>query len=81
MQLEKLQRENADEWGKRERLETEKFALERENKKQRTQIEDLEDQIERKTQKTSAIVDSDMRTLQVDLSEKTKVSVKYSTQL
>ncbi|XP_033755011.1 coiled-coil domain-containing protein 102A-like isoform X2 [Pecten maximus] len=71
-ELERLQRENADEWGKRERLETEKYGLERENKKIRIQIEDLEEQLQRKTQQTSVVVDSDMRTLQNDLSEKNK---------
>jgi hypothetical protein len=42
--LERLQRENAEEYGKRERLETDKFALERENKKIRIQIDDLMEQ-------------------------------------
>ncbi|XP_061197571.1 coiled-coil domain-containing protein 102A-like [Saccostrea echinata] len=71
-ELERLQRENADEWGKRERLETEKLALERENKKCRVQIRDLEEQLESKKQQTSAVVDSDMRGLQQDLNDKTK---------
>ncbi|KAK3086168.1 hypothetical protein FSP39_014623 [Pinctada imbricata] len=73
-ELEKLQRENADEWGKRERLETDKFALERENKKLRSQIEDLEEQLDRKKQQTSALLDSDVRTMQLELSEKTKLN-------
>ncbi|KAK3610026.1 hypothetical protein CHS0354_032374 [Potamilus streckersoni] len=71
-ELEKLQKENADEWGKKERLETERFGLERENKKLRMQIQDLEEQLERKTQHTSTVVDSDMRSLQLELSEKNK---------
>ncbi|KAL3859176.1 hypothetical protein ACJMK2_009408 [Sinanodonta woodiana] len=71
-ELEKLQKENADEWGKKERLETERFGLERENKKLRMQIQDLEEQLERKTQHTSTVVDSDMRSLQMELSEKNK---------
>lgn len=71
-ELERLQRENADEWGKRERLETEKLALERENKKCRAQIRDLEEQLENKKQQTSAVVDSDMRSLQQDLNDKSK---------
>lgn len=41
-QLERLQAENAAEWGKRERLETEKLALERDNKKIRIEIRDLQ---------------------------------------
>lgn len=42
IQLERLQAENASEWGKRERLETDKLALERDNKKLRTEIRDLQ---------------------------------------
>ncbi|KFZ61440.1 Coiled-coil domain-containing protein 102A, partial [Podiceps cristatus] len=40
-EMERLQAENAAEWGRRGRLETEKLNLERENKKLRAQIEDL----------------------------------------
>lgn len=71
-ELERLQRENAEEYGKRERLETDKFALERENKKIRLQLEDLKDQLERKSQQTSAMTNSDMKNLQTDLSSKNK---------
>ncbi|XP_064610636.1 coiled-coil domain-containing protein 102A-like [Liolophura sinensis] len=71
-ELERLQSENAAEWGKRERLETEKLSLERENKKLRILITDLEEQVERKNQQASTMMDSDMKTLQYDLSEKTK---------
>lgn len=42
LQLERLQAENAAEWGKRERLETEKLALERDNKKIRAEVRDLQ---------------------------------------
>lgn len=42
VQLERLQAENAAEWGKRERLETDKLALERDNKKMRNEIRDLQ---------------------------------------
>jgi coiled-coil domain-containing protein 102A len=41
-ELERLQTENAAEWGRRERVETERQALERENKKLRTAISDLQ---------------------------------------
>lgn len=37
-----MQAENAAEWGKRERLETDKLALERDNKKMRNEIRDLQ---------------------------------------
>lgn len=41
-ELERLQAENAAEWGKRERLETEKLALERDNKKVRVELRELQ---------------------------------------
>ena len=41
-ELERLQTENAAEWGRRERVETERQALERENKKLRTALSDLQ---------------------------------------
>lgn len=41
-ELERLQAENAAEWGRRERVETERQALERENKKLRTTLSDLQ---------------------------------------
>ncbi|CAG2210673.1 CCDC102 [Mytilus edulis] len=71
-ELERLQRENAEEYGKRERLETDKFSLERENKKIRIQIEDLKEQIDRKSQQTSAMANSDVKSLQTDLSASNK---------
>lgn len=42
LQLERLQAENAAEWGKRERIETEKLALERDNKKLRNENRELQ---------------------------------------
>jgi hypothetical protein len=47
--------------------------LERENKKCRAQIRDLEEQLESKKQQNSAVVDSDVRSLQQELNEKAKV--------
>lgn len=41
-QLERLQTENAAEWGRRERVETERQALERDNKKLRAALADLQ---------------------------------------
>ena len=73
-QLERLQAENAQEWGRRERLETEKLALERENKNQRTEMANLREELDRKGKHTSAIIDSDIRSMQADISERTKVS-------
>lgn len=75
-QLERLQAENAAEWGKRERLETEKLALERENKKLRCQIVDVEDRLERKAKSgcgSSAGGEIDVKALQHELHDKNKV--------
>ncbi|XP_025116090.1 coiled-coil domain-containing protein 102A-like isoform X2 [Pomacea canaliculata] len=71
-ELERLQAENAAEWGKRERLESEKQSLERENRKLRSAVADLEEQLQRKHQQAAASVDGDLRALQFDLAEKNK---------
>ncbi|XP_059569666.1 coiled-coil domain-containing protein 102A isoform X2 [Alligator mississippiensis] len=71
-QMERLQAENAAEWGKRERLETEKLNLERENKKLRAQIEDLEEVLARKRRQTASALDTDLKTIQTELFEKNK---------
>lgn len=72
--MERLQTENATEWGLRERVETEKLALERENKKLRAQIDDMEEEIDRKCKQLSVSQGSDFKTLQSQLHEKNKVS-------
>lgn len=66
--------ENAAEWGRRERLETEKLALERENKKLRAQMEDLEEQLARKRRQAASALDTDLKTIQCELFERNKVS-------
>jgi septal ring factor EnvC (AmiA/AmiB activator) len=73
MQLERLQAENAAEWGKRERLETEKLGLERDNKKLRAEVRDLQERLERKGRPLST-TDTDVRQLQQDLADRNKVS-------
>ncbi|BES98269.1 Coiled-coil domain containing [Nesidiocoris tenuis] len=70
-QLERLQAENAAEWGKRERLETEKLTLERENKKVRAELRDIQDRLERRGRPVTT-TDNDLRHLQQELSDKTK---------
>ncbi|XP_052542399.1 coiled-coil domain-containing protein 102A [Tympanuchus pallidicinctus] len=72
MEMERLQAENAAEWGRRERLETEKLNLERENKKLRAQIEDLEEVLARKRRQTASALDTDLKTIQAELFEKNK---------
>lgn len=71
--MERLQAENAAEWGKRERLETEKLALERENKKLRSELRDMQERIERKGRPLSNS-DAELRHLQQEISDKNKVN-------
>ncbi|XP_010193201.1 PREDICTED: coiled-coil domain-containing protein 102A-like [Mesitornis unicolor] len=71
-EMERLQAENAAEWGRREGLETEKLNLERENKKLRAQIEDLEEVLARKRRQTASALDTDLKTIQAELFEKNK---------
>ncbi|XP_063244889.1 coiled-coil domain-containing protein 102A isoform X2 [Bacillus rossius redtenbacheri] len=70
-ELERLQAENAAEWGKRERLETEKLALERDNKKLRAELRDLQERLERKGRPLSTS-DADLRQLQQELVDRNK---------
>lgn len=70
-ELERLQAENAAEWGKRERLETEKLALERDNKKLRAELRDLHERIERKGRPLTNS-DAEFRHLQQELVDKNK---------
>lgn len=72
--MERLQVENAAEWGRRERLETEKLALERDNKKLRAQAEDLEEQLAKKRRQAASALDSDLKAIQSELFERNKVS-------
>ncbi|OCT84699.1 coiled-coil domain-containing protein 102A-like [Xenopus laevis] len=71
-EMEGLQAENAEEWGRRERLETEKLNLERENKKLRLQIQDLEEILTRKRRQTASALDTDLKSIQAELFEKNK---------
>ncbi|XP_077420314.1 coiled-coil domain-containing protein 102A isoform X2 [Vanacampus margaritifer] len=71
-EMERLQVENAAEWGRRERLETEKLALERDNKKLRAQTEDLEEQIAKKRRQAATAIDTDLKAIQTELFEKNK---------
>ncbi|PNF27630.1 Coiled-coil domain-containing protein 102A [Cryptotermes secundus] len=69
--LERLQAENAAEWGKRERLETEKLGLERDNKKLRAEVRDMQERLEKKGRPLST-TDTDVRQLQQDLADRNK---------
>ncbi|XP_059147726.1 coiled-coil domain-containing protein 102A-like isoform X2 [Physella acuta] len=71
-ELERIQADNAAEWAKRERLESDKLALERENKKLRIEVADLQEELEKRNQTSTSMADSDIKTLQFELTEKTK---------
>ncbi|CAH1169744.1 unnamed protein product [Phaedon cochleariae] len=70
-ELERLQAENAAEWGKRERLETEKLAMERDNKKLRSELRDMQERIERKGRPLTNS-DAEIRHLQQEITDKNK---------
>ncbi|XP_071542986.1 coiled-coil domain-containing protein 102B-like isoform X3 [Panulirus ornatus] len=71
-ELERLQEENAAEWGRRERLESEKLGLERENKKLRAQVADLEERLDKRNKMTTATPDSDVAQLKQEIADKFK---------
>ncbi|XP_076003108.1 coiled-coil domain-containing protein 102A [Genypterus blacodes] len=71
-EMERLQVENAAEWGRRERLETDKLALERDNKKLRAQAEDLEEQLAKKRRQAASALDTDLKAIQSELFERNK---------
>ncbi|XP_076248416.1 coiled-coil domain-containing protein 102A isoform X1 [Calliopsis andreniformis] len=77
-ELEKLQAENAAEWGKRERLETEKISLERENKQLRNEIRDLQERIESRRSRPVSTTDSDTRQLQQEFLVRNMTILKKS---
>lgn len=69
-QLVQLQGENAAEWGRRERLETEKLALERDNKNLRASLQEMHECLQRKAQSPTA--SADQKTVQAELQHRTK---------
>lgn len=75
-ELEKLQAENAAEWGKRERLETEKISLERENKQLRNELHDLQERIESRRSRPVSTSDTDARQLQQELLDRNMVLIE-----
>lgn len=70
-----MQTENAVEWEKRERLETEKLALERDNKKVRGEMREMQDRLERRG-RSGPVSNGDtgeLRVLSQELIDKNKV--------
>ncbi|XP_033222877.1 coiled-coil domain-containing protein 102A-like [Belonocnema kinseyi] len=72
--------ENAAEWGKRERLESEKICLERENKQMRNELRDLQQRIDLRRVRPVSTSDADSRILQQELLDRNKelVELKHS---
>ncbi|GAB0092637.1 coiled-coil domain-containing protein 102A [Sergentomyia squamirostris] len=70
-ELERMQAENAAEWGKRERLETEKLILERDNKKLRGELRDFQERVDRRGRPLMP-ADVEVRNLQQEIAEKNK---------
>ncbi|XP_043286345.1 coiled-coil domain-containing protein 102A isoform X2 [Venturia canescens] len=68
-ELERLQAENAAEWGKRERLESEKISLERENKKLKNEIRELQERNESRRGRPISTVHTDSSQEIVDRSK------------
>ncbi|XP_012538699.1 coiled-coil domain-containing protein 102A isoform X2 [Monomorium pharaonis] len=66
-ELEKLQVENAIEWSKREKLETEKISLERENKLLRLKLYELQEGVETRRPRPVSTADTDTKQLQHEI--------------
>ncbi|XP_057360239.1 coiled-coil domain-containing protein 102B isoform X2 [Manis pentadactyla] len=69
-ELERLQAENTSEWDKREILETEKQGLERENRRLKVQVKELEELLEGKNRVSAESQGPDVKALQSELQEK-----------
>ncbi|XP_071064685.1 coiled-coil domain-containing protein 102B [Dasypus novemcinctus] len=71
-ELERLQAENTSEWDKREILETEKQGLERENRRLKAQVKEMEDILDRKSKLRANSQGPDFKTAQTELQEKSQ---------
>lgn len=75
-ELERLQEENAAEWGRRERLESEKLGFEREVKKLRAQLGELEDRLDKRNKFAASCPDTEVAQLKQEVADKYKVQRK-----
>nr|CAB3228130.1 coiled-coil domain-containing protein 102A-like [Phallusia mammillata] len=66
-EIERLQEENTCEWGRRERLETEKLQLERENKRLKTSSNEMQTEMERRRKTTAEDRDHELQHAQIEL--------------
>ncbi|KAH0535707.1 coiled-coil domain-containing protein 102A [Cotesia glomerata] len=80
-ELERLQAENAAEWAKRERLETEKSSLERENKQLVNELREIQDRVDSRRSRNSSSIDGDTRQLQQDLLDMKHANAKLKKAL
>lgn len=80
-ELERLQAENASEWGKRERLESEKLSLERENKQIKSELREFQERAEPRRSRVSSTIDVDVRQVQQDLVDLKHVNSKLKKAL
>ncbi|XP_048662579.1 coiled-coil domain-containing protein 102B isoform X1 [Marmota marmota marmota] len=71
-ELERIQAENTLEWDKRELLETEKQGLERENRRLKVQVKEMEELLDRKTRLSENFQGPDFKTSYSELQEKNK---------
>ncbi|XP_070131927.1 coiled-coil domain-containing protein 102B isoform X2 [Equus caballus] len=71
-ELERLQAENTSEWDKREVLETEKHGLERENRRLKVQVKDMEELLDRKNRLSANSQGPAFKTSQIELQETNK---------
>ncbi|XP_057169326.1 coiled-coil domain-containing protein 102B isoform X5 [Ursus arctos] len=65
-ELERLQAENISEWDKREILETEKQGLEKENRRLRAQVKEMEELLDGKNRFSANSQDPDFKTSQIE---------------
>ncbi|VTJ70931.1 Hypothetical predicted protein, partial [Marmota monax] len=70
--LERIQAENTLEWDKRELLETEKQGLERENRRLKVQVKEMEELLDRKSRLSENFQGPDFKTSYSELQEKNK---------
>ncbi|XP_071458753.1 coiled-coil domain-containing protein 102B isoform X2 [Marmota flaviventris] len=71
-ELERKQAENTLEWDKRELLETEKQGLERENRRLKVQVKEMEELLDRKSRLSENFQGPDFKTSYSELQEKNK---------
>lgn len=72
-QLERLQSENASEWGKREIIDAEKQGLKRENRMLKAQVKEIQELVDRKNELAPSNLGSDSEMAQNELLKKNKV--------